>query len=212
MNACADEKNRNAGNDPGSLGNLIDLLCPDARDDLMKHGIVELVSVSVRAVPDPDRPEDHLAMKIAGEVCDNFRAGIRDIDRDLDRVDAICSASEEDLALVFRDELLVTLDEQRRAFAELREGKIDGRPAPHLSDPAVADLIRPALEHPFINACVWSLGWCAIREEDGRLLVYSETPHLSESVDEDSWVRIQDRMRKVNYIIGGMVSRLLGEA
>ncbi len=94
----------------GSAQGLIDALRPYARDDLMRHGIAELVSVSVEAVPDPDRPDDHLAMKISAYVGDNFREGIALIDRDLDRVDEIASSSEGDLALVLRDELLVELD------------------------------------------------------------------------------------------------------
>jgi hypothetical protein len=55
------------------------------------------------------------------------------------------------------------------------------------------------------------VGWSVTKEEDGSLLVYCDTPLISESVDEDSWVRIQDRMRRMNYIPGGMAGRLLGE-
>ena len=41
--------------------NLYEALCPDAQKNLEHDGIVDLVSV--KAVPDPDRPEDRLAMK-----------------------------------------------------------------------------------------------------------------------------------------------------
>jgi hypothetical protein len=41
--------------------NLYEALYPDAQKDLEPHGFVDLVSV--KAVPDPDRPEDRLAMK-----------------------------------------------------------------------------------------------------------------------------------------------------
>lgn len=215
MSECNTDK-KNSGNDeiaPSEKNstNLLDSLSEEARAELMQHGVTELVSVSVNAVPDPERPEDHLAMKITVDVGDNFRDGIPSIDHDLNRVDAICSSSGDDLTLSMRDELLVTLDMRRRNFAGMREGKVDGRPAAWLSDPAVADLIRPSLENPVIDDLVWCLGWSATKEADGRLLVFCTDPLLSEYVDEDSWVRIQDRMRRVNYIIGGMMGRLLGE-
>jgi len=206
-----DEKNSEfAGN--GNTPVLIDALCPEARDDLLRHGIVELVSVSVNAVPDPERPEDHLAMKISAYVGDNFREGIHDIDRDLDRVDAIASSSEGDLALVLRDELLVTLDQRRTELARLREDILGNSPPPYMSNPEIAKMIRSSLEDPAIDAHVWTVGWCIAKEGDGTLLVYCEAPTIVESVDEDSWARIQDRIRRVNYIFGGMVNRLLGEA
>jgi hypothetical protein len=188
-----------------------DALCTEAKEELARSDIIELVSVSVKAVPDPERPKDRLAMKVTAEVGDKFRAGIPAIDRDLDRIDEICSSSEDDLSLSLRDELLVTLGTRRRECAGLREGMIDGQPVAYLSDPAVAALIRPSLENPVIDALVWSLGWCATREEDGNLLVYCEAPLFSEYADDDSWVRIQDRIRRVNYLIGGIVAGLLEE-
>lgn len=101
--------------------NLFEVLSPEARQDLTRYGIVEIVPVSVKVVPDPDRPEDRLAMKIVAEVNDNFQPGIPAIDRELDTADEICSSSD-DLALTLRDELLVTLETRRRELAELREG------------------------------------------------------------------------------------------
>ena len=191
--------------------NLHEALCPEAQEELAQYGIIKLVSVSVKAVPDPERPEDRLAMKITAEVCDNFRAGIPAIDRDLDHVDAICSSAGDDLSLSMRDELLVTLDTRRREFAGLREGTMNGQPVAYLSDPAVAALIGPSLENPVIDDHVWSLGWSMTKEIDGELLVYCDNPLFSEYVDEDSWVRIQDRMRRANYLIGGIVAGLLEE-
>jgi hypothetical protein len=43
--------------------NLHEALCPEAREGLARYGIIELVSVSVKAVPDPELPDDRLAMK-----------------------------------------------------------------------------------------------------------------------------------------------------
>lgn len=191
--------------------NLIEALCPEAQEDLARLGIVELVSVSVMAVPDPARPEDRLALKITAEVNDNFQNGIPAVDRDLDTADKICTSAGDDLSLSLRDELLVTLDTRRGEIAGLREGLIDGQPVAYLSDPAIASLIRPTLENPVIDALVWCVGWCATKEDDGKILVYCDNPLMSEDVDEDSWVRIQDRMRRVNYVIGGLMAELLGE-
>ena len=191
---------------------LFESLAPEVQEDLLRYGIVELVSVSVDAVPDPDRPDDRRSMKIVVEVNDNFLPDIPAIDRALDRVDAICSPSEDDLALTFKDDLLVTLEKRCNDFADLKKGMIDGKPAPHLSDPVTAELLRPCLEHPVIDALVWCTGWSVVQEDDGRLFVYTEEPLFSEDVDEDSWVRIQDRIRRANYVIGGMMAELLGEA
>lgn len=193
------------------MTNFFESLAPEAQEDLLRHGIIELVSVSAMAVPDPERPEDRLSMKIVGEVNDIFLQNIPAIDRYLDRVDEICSASNDDLSLSLRDELLVTIEKQRDDFAELKNGMMNGKPAPHVSDPVVAELLRPCLEHPVIDALVWCIGWCAIREDDGRLFVYCDNPLISEYADDDSWARIQDRMRRVNYVIGGMMAELLGE-
>jgi hypothetical protein len=191
--------------------NLIEALCPEAREELTRHGIIELISVTVHAVPDPERPDDRLAMKITAEVCDNFGTSIPAIDNRLNRADEICSTAGEDLSLPFRDELLVTLGIRCRELAGLREGKIDGQPVAYLSDPEIAKLIGPTLENPDINALVWCMEWCVTKEEDGRLLAYCDDPLIAEEVDEDSWYLIRDRMRRVNYVIGGLVAEMMGE-
>lgn len=190
---------------------LFESLAPEAQEDLLRYGIVELVSVSVDAIPDPDRPDDRRSMKIVAEVNDNFLPDIPVIDRALDRVDTICLPSGDDLALSLKDDLLVTLEKRCNDFADLKKGMINGKPAPHLSDPVTAELLRPCLEHPVIDTLVWCIGWCVVQEDDGRLFVYTDEPLFSEDVDEESWVRIQDRIRRVNHIIGGMMAELLGE-
>ncbi|MCK9630637.1 MAG: hypothetical protein M0R30_03245 [Methanoregula sp.] len=212
----------------GTAMKLSGILCPEAREELTRHGITELVSVTVKAVPDPDRPEDRLAMKIITEVNDNFQPGIPAIDLKLDKADRICSSAGDDLSLSLRDELLVTLETRRRELAELRNGMVDGKPVAVLSNPEIAALIRPSLENPDIDALVWSIGWCVTSDsedprvfscfgsenpqhDEGRLLVYSDDPLISEEVDEDSWVRIRDRMRRVDYVIEGLVAGLMGE-
>ena len=101
---------------------------------------------------------------------------------------------------------------RRRELAGLREELLGKNPPGYMNDPTVAGMIRPSLENPRIDVHVWTVGWSVVKEEDGTLFVYCNTPLISESVDEDSWARIQDRMRRVNHIISGMMCRLLGEA
>ena len=81
-------------------------------------------------------------MKILAEVCDNFEQGIPEIDRDLDAVDQLCSTSENDLMPATRDELLVLIGERIHDLAGLREGRVGGQPAPCLSNPAIAEMIK----------------------------------------------------------------------
>lgn len=85
---------------PGSAAmKFIEMLCPEARHELARRGIVELVSVGIAAVPDPERPEDRLAMKIVTDVYDNFQPGIPAIDRSLDKADVISTSSADDFSL-----------------------------------------------------------------------------------------------------------------
>ena len=202
---------------------LIEALRPGVQKELARCGIAELVSVSFSAIPDPEKPDDSEAMKFDAYVGDNFLSGIPSIDRALDAADALASSGEDDLAPSLRDDLLVTLDTRKREFVELREGKVNGMPAAYLSDPAVAKLIRPCLEHPRIDALVWSTGWCVATDEMDsdttgphrhnvrKLLVYPDEPLMAEGLDDDSWFRIRDRIRRVDLIIGGMMAGLLGE-
>jgi hypothetical protein len=61
------------------------------RKTRVRNSVIELVSVRVAAVPDPERPEDRLAMKISAELGDDLRPGISWIDEDLkNRVRTIC--------------------------------------------------------------------------------------------------------------------------
>jgi len=187
------------------------MLCPEAKEELNTIGIIELVSVTVTAVPDPERPEDRYAMKILAEVCDNFKQGIPEIDRDLDAVDQMCSTSENDLMPTTRDELLVLIGQRVHDIAELQEGRVGGQPVPYLSNPAIAELIKHDLENPDQHILVWCVGWSATKEDDGTILVYEDDPMIPEFVDEYSWSRIRDRMRRANFVIGGLMAGLLEE-
>ena len=52
---------------------IFESLCPEAQEDLLSDGFIELVTVRAPAVPDHGRPEDRLAFTIAGEVSDDGR-------------------------------------------------------------------------------------------------------------------------------------------
>ena len=205
---------------------LLEVLSPEARSELARDGIIELVSVSLTAIPDPERLDDTEAMKLDAYVGDNFRPGIPAIEKALDRVDAIATAGGDDLMPSLREELLAALVDRRNDLAELREGKVRGLPAPHLSDPAIAAMIEPHLRNPNLNELVWCTGWSvAVDVPDGfpearlpgspysleRLLVYTDNPIIPEFIDGDSWTRIQDRLRRVDFIIGGLVAAVMGE-
>ena len=51
-------------------------LHPEAQEELIRNGVIELVTAWVDAVPDPDRPDDRLVLSFSAEVTDDFRPGI----------------------------------------------------------------------------------------------------------------------------------------
>ena len=62
---------------------LFEALTPKAQNELVRDHVIDLVTVVVRAVPDPDRPDDRLAMTIAMEMKDEFASGHPRIDAEL---------------------------------------------------------------------------------------------------------------------------------
>jgi len=203
---------------------LIEALRPDIRKDLERSGIAELISVSVSAMADPDIEEGQFAMKIDAYVGDNFKAGIPAIDQALDAVDALASAGDEDFGPSLRDELRTMLGEGQLESFRLHEGEVNDRPAGNQPYPETPKSVRLSGNR---NSCphVWSMGWSVATDEpDGpaadpvrhrynteKLLVYSDDADIAEFVDEDSWTRIKDRMRRIDLIIGGMVAGMMGE-
>jgi len=85
---------------------LFEALTPKAQNALVRDHVIDLVTVVVRAVPDPDRPDDRLAMTIAMELKDEFAPGQPQIDAELARVREICGAAGEDLSVNMQDALL----------------------------------------------------------------------------------------------------------
>lgn len=190
---------------------LYDFLTLAAQQELLHDGMIEIVTVCVTAVPDPERPEDRLALKIVAEAGHDFREGIPWIDEDLDRIRKIARPAGEDLSIAARDCLLVELNGNRTMFDGLKEGKIGGHPAPYLSDPVFAELLRPMLENPTIEVMVWCYCWTLAMEDNGKLIVDAEPPRYGKGLDDESRARVNERIRQVDRVIGGMVVRGRGD-
>lgn len=190
---------------------LYDILTPEAQQNLLRDGVIEIVSVCVTAVPDPEKPEDRLTMSIAAEIGHDFREGIPWIDHELDCLRAITGPAGEDLSIAVQDHLMVELNINRKFFDGLKEAKIGGHPVAYLSDPVVADLLRPVLEDPIIEVLVWCYCWTVAMEDDGKLIVDAEPPLYFHGLDDESRARVNERIRQVDRVIGGMVEMFMGK-
>ncbi len=189
---------------------LFDVLLPEAQEDLICDNVIELVTVLVSAVPDPERPDDRLAMNISVELGYDFRPGIPWIDAELERIREISGLAGVDLSLAVQAGLIVALNKERRKRDGLREGKIDGQPVAYLSDPRLVEIIRPALMDANTEVVVWCHCWTVAMDDDGMMLVDVDPPLYFKGLDVVSRARIQERIRKVNEVIGGVVGKLMG--
>jgi hypothetical protein len=187
-----------------------DILSPEAQEDLLRDGVIELVTVCVDAVPDPERPEDRHTMSLAAEISDDFCEGIPWIDEGLDRIQAITGPAGEDLSQAVQDHLLVELNQERKIFEGLKEGKIGGHPVAYLSNPVIAELLRPTLENPVIEVLVWCHAWTVAMDDDGKMIVDVDTPLYFEGLDEESRTLVNERIRQVDAVIGRMVEKGMG--
>ena len=93
---------------------LFEVLTPEAQNELVRDHVIELVTVVVRAVPDPDRPDDRLAMTITADMKDAFAPGQPWIDAELARIREICGAAGDDFSVSMHDALLVALNRRRK--------------------------------------------------------------------------------------------------
>ena len=201
---------------------LLDALKPEAQEELVRDHVIDLVTVVVRAVPDPDRPDDRLAMTIAMEMKDEFAPGQLRIDAELARVREICGAAGEDLSVNMQDALLVALNRRRKSLDGLREGKIGGHPVAYLADPQVAEFLGPVLKAAKPEVTVWSLAWTVAMDDNGKLLVDCEDSFsdpgsvvavrnvfddliYAEDWDHETEEKIKQRIRKVNDVAGSIV-------
>jgi hypothetical protein len=206
---------------------LFEALTPETQNELVRDHVIDLVTVVVRAVPDPDRPDDRLAMTIAMEMKDVFAPGQPRIDAELARVREICGAAGDDLSVTMQDALLVALNRRRKDLDGLREGKIGGHPVAYLADPQVAEFLGPILKVAKPEVTVWCLTWTIAMDDDGKLLIDCEdsfsTPDSATAVvnlyhgsiftedwDHETREKVKQRMLKVNDVVGKMVRELMG--
>ena len=201
---------------------LFKALKPEAQEELVRDQVIELLTVIVRAVPDPDRPDDRLAMKIITEVCDEFAPGMLRIDTAMAQIREICASADDDISITMQGALLVALNRRRKDLDGLREGKIGGHPVTYMSDPQVMEFLRPILKAAKAEVTLWSLAWTVAMDDDGKLLVDCEDSFsdpdsvvavrnvfddsiYAEDRDHENEERVKQRMWKVNDVVGRIV-------
>ena len=206
---------------------LFEALDPEAREELIRGDVIELVSVIVTAVPDPDRPDDRLSMKIAAEVNDDFAPGTPWIDAELARLREICAGAAGDITIPAEDALHVALNRNRKGLDGLLAGKVGGHPAAWASDPQLMAFLGTVLQDARAEVSVWWLAWTVGMDDDGKLVVDCEDslslPRPAVALrypDRDSFFaadetgetreNILERMRQVNGVVGRMVRELMG--
>ena len=198
---------------------LFEALDGEAQKDLLRDTIVECVAVVVRAVPDPDLPDDRLTMKIVSEVFDTFAPGIPWIDAELARLREICEDAAGDITVPVQDALLVALNRRRKEQDGLVAGKIGGHPAAWASDPQFMAFPGPILRNARATVPVWWMAWTAGMEDDGMMCVDYEDiwsysgmdPVFAEDGTGETRKNILKRMQQVNGVVGRMVERLMRE-
>ena len=167
------------------------------------------MTVWAAAVPDPGRPEDRLVFTIAGEVSDDFRSGIPWIEAELDQIREICKPARDDLSVAVQDALLADITGWWKKQDELMEGRINGQPVEWFSNPEVMKLVWPSIRDATPEVTVWCHCWTLAMEDDGKMIVDCDAPLYYERLDDESRGRINERLRKVNAVIGGIVERLM---
>ena len=205
-----------------SVTNLFAALIPEAEEELVRDYVIELITVIVRAVPDPDRPDDRLTMKIAAEIYDEFAPGKPGIDLAMADVRKICEAACDDVSIQMQDTLLVVLNRRRKDLDGLRQGKIGGYPVAYLADPQIAEFLGTAIKAASPEVTVWSLAWTVAMDDDGKLVVDCEDPFsdqrsviavrnvyddsvFAEDWDHETREKIRQRIRKVNEVAGRII-------
>jgi hypothetical protein len=206
---------------------LFEALTPEAQNELVRDHVIDLVTVVVRAVPDPGRPDDRLAMTLATEVKDAFAPGQPGIDAEFARVQEICASAGEDLSVNMQDALLVALNRRRKDLDGLRAGTIGGHPVSYLKDPQVMEFLGPVLKAAKPEVTVWCLTWTIAMDDDGKLLIDCEdsfsTPDSATAVvnlyngsiftedwDHETREKAKQRMLKVNDVVGRVTRSLMG--
>jgi hypothetical protein len=205
---------------------LFEVLDTEAKEELIRGSVIELVSVIVTAGPDPERPDDRLTMKIAAETYDAFAPGTPWIDAELGKIREICAGAADDITIPAQDALHVSLNRNRKSLDGLLAGKVGGHPAAWASDPQLMAYFKTVLQNARAEVLVWWLAWTAVMDDDGKLLVDCEDSlSLSRPAvalrypDRESFFaadaagetreNILERMRQVNGVVGRMVGELM---
>jgi len=203
-------------------------LTPEAREGLIRDGVIELVTVIVTAVPDPDRPDDRLAMTIAAETYDEFAPGTPLIDAELGKVREICARAADDITIPAYDALHVALNRNRKSLDGLLLGKAGGHPAAWASDTQLMAYFKTVFQDARAEVLVWWLSWTVAMDDDGKLVVdYEDSLSLPRpfvalrypdresafAADAAGGTRenILERMRQVNGVVGRVVGELMQE-
>jgi len=205
---------------------LFEALDPKAKEELICDAVIELVSVIVTAVPDPDRPDDRLKMKIAAEVFDDFAPGTPWIDAELGKVREICAGAADDITIPAEDALHVALNRNRKSLDGLLVGKVGGHPAAWASDPQTMAFLGTVLQNARAEVLVWWLAWTVVMDDDGKLVVDCEDSlslsrpgigllhpdresFFAADVTGETRENILERMRQVNGVVGRVVGELM---
>jgi hypothetical protein len=188
---------------------LFETLLPEARDDLIRDGVIELVSVIVQAEPHPDRPDDRTVMQVSLEVCDDFRDGIPAIEAGRTRLGEITGSAAEDLSYATRNNLVAALERRRREMDEWREGVVDGKPVAALREPELMKFFTPEFYRENEKITIWSFVWTTAMSDDGLMLLDCDEPVLASGIDSESRTRIRERVSRVNAVITGIVEPLM---
>jgi hypothetical protein len=205
---------------------LFEVLDPAAKEELICDEVIELVSVIVTAVPDPDRPDDRLKMKIEVEVYEDFAPGTPWIDTELGKVREICAGAADDITIPAEDALHVALNRNRRGLDGLLVGKVGGHPAAWASDPQLMAFLGPVFQNARAEELVWWLAWTVAMDDDGKLVVDCEDslslPRPGVALrypDRESFFAVDgtgetrenilERMRQVNGVVGRVVGELM---
>jgi len=190
---------------------IFEAMIPEVQEELIRDGIIELVTVLVEALPHPDRPDDPSAMRIAAEVYHGFREGVPAIGTGLAALRGICSGAAEDITPAVQDRLLADLARDRLQKDEWREGKVNGEPIALHFSPEVADLLRPELFDLDPKVTVWCHAWTAGMSDDGKMLVDRDRPFIADGIDDESLTRILERIYALDAGISAMVRPLMEE-
>jgi hypothetical protein len=190
---------------------ILEMFTQEAREELIRDGLIELVTVTVHAVPDPARPGDTTAMIVTAEVYSEFRAGVPAIDAGLAALGKACRAAAADLSPASAQYLLRALGERRRETDAIRKSMGCGVPVAPRSGPDPVTLIGPEDLDLDPKVLVWCHTWSAGMEDSGLICMDRDDPLIADGIDGASRARIRERIHTRDAGIAAIVNPLLRE-